>query len=144
MGAVGARVEIRKDIRAFLEEERFGVLGTVNATGSPQLSVMWYELRGDTIMMNTLRGRKKDRNLLRDPRASLCVEDGFRYVTLDGAIEFVDDPATAQADIAALARRYHGQETGDAMARDDFAPQERVTLLLHVDRVDVHGFDGEE
>jgi PPOX class probable F420-dependent enzyme len=136
-------VGIRDDVREFLQEERFGVLGTVNANGSPQLSVMWYELRGDTIMMNTLRGRKKDSNLLRDPRASLCVEDEFRYVTLDGAIEMVDDPATAQADIVALARRYHGQEAGDAMARDFFAPQERVTLLLHVDRVDVHGFDGE-
>jgi PPOX class probable F420-dependent enzyme len=137
-------VEIRKDVRAFLQEVRFGVLGTVNANGSPQLSVMWYEPRGDTIVMNTLRGRRKDSNLLRNPRASLCVEDEFRYVTLDGAIEMVDDPATAQADIAALARRYHGQETGDAMARHDFGSQERVTLLLHVDHVDAHGFDGEE
>lgn len=137
-------MEMRNDVREFLEEVRFGVLATVNANNSPQQTVMWYELRGDTIMMNTLRGRKKDRNLLREPRASLCVEDGFRYVTLDGAIEIVDDPATGQADIAALARRYHGQEKGDAMARDDFSPQERVTLLLHIDRIDVHGFDGEE
>jgi hypothetical protein len=30
------------------------------------------------------------------------------------------------------------------MAREVFAPQERITLLLHVDRVDIHGFDGEE
>ena len=30
------------------------------------------------------------------------------------------------------------------MAREVFAPQERMTLLLHVDRADVHGFDGEE
>jgi len=137
-------LELRDDVRAFLEEPRFGVLGTVNANGSPQQTVMWYELRGDTIMMNTLRGRKKDRNLLRDPRASLCVEDGFRYVTLAGAIAMVEDQATAQADIAALARRYHGAEEGDRQARDVFGPQERVTLLLSIDRVDVHGFDGEE
>ena len=131
-------------MRAFLEEPRFGVLATVNDDGSPQQTVMWYELRGDTMMMNTKRGRKKDRNLLRDPRASLCVEDGFRYVTLEGTIEMVEDPASAQADIAALARRYHDPEEGERMAREVFAPQERVTLLLHVDRVDVHGFDGEE
>jgi len=137
-------LELRDDVRAFLEEPRFGVLGTVNADGSPQQTVMWYELRGNTVMMNTLRGRKKDRNLLRDPRASLCVEDGFRYVTVEGSIEMVEDRDTAQADIADLARRYHGSEEGERMARDVFGPQERVTLLLTIDRVDVHGFDGEE
>jgi len=137
-------VELREDVRSFLGEERFGVLATVNENGSAQQTVMWYELRGDTVVMNTKRGRKKDRNLVRDPRASLCIEDGFRYVTLEGAIETVDDPAIAQADIAALARRYHDSATADAMARDVFAPQERVTLLLRIDRVDVHGFDGEE
>ncbi|MDQ3226931.1 MAG: PPOX class F420-dependent oxidoreductase [Chloroflexota bacterium] len=137
-------MELRDDVRAFLEEDRFGVLATVNETGSAQQTVMWYELRGDLIVMNTKRGRKKDRNLLRDPRASLCIEDRFRYVTLDGVIETIDDPAIAQADIAALARRYHSAEEAERMARDVFAPQERVTLVLRVDRVDVHGFDGEE
>ncbi len=137
-------MELRDDVRAFLEEDRFGVLATVNETGSPQQTVMWYELRGDRVIMNTRRGRKKDRNLQRDSRASLCIEDRFRYVTLDGVIETNDDPAVAQADIAALARRYHDADEAARMARDVFAPQERVTLVLHVDRVDVHGFDGEE
>lgn len=137
-------MELRDDVRAFLDEPRFGVLGTVNANGSPQQTVMWYELRGDTVMMNTLRGRKKDRNLLRDPRASLCVEDGFRYVTVEGSIEMVEDRDTAQADIAALARRYDGSEEGERMARDVFGPQERISLVLTIDRVDMHGFDGEE
>ncbi len=137
-------MQLSDDVRTFLEEARFAVLATVNANGSPQQTVMWYELRGDTIVMNTRRGRKKDRNLIRDPRASLCIEDGFRYVTLEGTIEMVDDPATAQADIAALARRYHDAAKAEQMAREVFAPQERVTLLLHVERADVHGFDGEE
>jgi len=137
-------VRLREDVRTFLEEARFAVLATVNANGSPQQTVMWYELRGDTIVMNTRRGRKKDRNLIRDPRVSLCIEDGFRYVTLEGSIEMVDDPATGQADIAALARRYHNAAKAEQMVRDEFAFQERVTLLLHVERADVHGFDGEE
>jgi PPOX class probable F420-dependent enzyme len=137
-------VQLRDDVRTFLEEPRFAVLATVNANGSPQQTVMWYEPRGDTIVMNTRRGRKKDRNLIRDARASVCIEDGFRYVTLEGVIEMVEDPTIAQADIAALARRYHDPVSAEEMARDVFAPQERVTLLLHVDRADVHGFDGEE
>jgi PPOX class probable F420-dependent enzyme len=135
---------MRDDVRAFLEEPRFGVLGTVNADGSPQQTVMWYELRGDTVMMNTKRGRQKDRNLLRDARASLCVEDGFRYVTLDGTIAMVDDQEVAQADIAALARRYHDADEAERMAREVFGPQERITLLLSIEGADIHGFDGED
>ena len=137
-------MELRDDVRAFLDEPRFGVLGTVNGDGSPQQTVMWYALRGGTVMMNTRRGRKKARNLLRDARASLCIEDGFRYVTLDGTIRMVEDQDVAQADIAALARRYHDADEAERMARDVFAPQERISLLLSFDRVDVHGFDGEE
>ena len=137
------QLQLRDDVRAFLEEPRFGVLATVNADGSPQQTVMWYELRGDTIIMNTRRGRKKDRNLIRDRRASLCIEDGTRYVTLEGLIEILDDPATGQADIAALARRYDDPDTAEKMVREVFASQERVTLVLHPDRADVHGFDGE-
>jgi PPOX class probable F420-dependent enzyme len=140
----GVFVQLSEDVRTFLEEARFAVLGTVNANGSPQQTVMWYELRGATIVMNTRRGRKKDRNLIRDPRVSLCIEDGFRYVTLEGTIELVDDPATGQTDIAALARRYHNAAKAEQMVREEFAFQERVTLLLHVERADVHGFDGEE
>jgi PPOX class probable F420-dependent enzyme len=135
-------VLLRNDVEAFLAEVRFGVLATINADGTPQQTVMWYEPRGETVMMNTLRGRRKDDNLLRDPRASLCVEAGQRYVTLAGTIEIVDDPAVGQADIAALARRYEG-DTAAEMVRTTFAKQERVSLLLHVERVDAHGFDEE-
>src|SRR5829696_8089682 len=141
---VFVHLQLSEDVRTFLEEVRFAVLASVNANGSPQQTVMWYDLRGDTIVMNTKRGRRKDRNLLRDPRASLCVEDGFRYLTLEGVIEFVEDPVTAQADIAALARRYHDAEEAERMAREVFAPQERVSLLLRIERADMHGFDGEE
>lgn len=134
---------LREDVRSFLNEIRFGVLGTVNVNGSPQQTVMWYEVRGDTIMMNTLRGRRKDRNLLRDPRASLCVEDGQRYVTLEGTIEMIEARETAQADIKALAIRYEGSAAWDRMGRDVFGPQERISLILQITNVDVHGFDGE-
>jgi PPOX class probable F420-dependent enzyme len=137
-------LELRGDVRRFLEEKRFGVLATTNEDGSPQQTVMWYEPRGDAIMMNTLRGRKKDRNLLRDPRASLCVAEDYRYVTVVGTITMDDDPAVGQADIAALARRYLGSERAAEQVQEIYAHQERVTLYLSIDRVDVHGFDDEE
>jgi PPOX class probable F420-dependent enzyme len=137
-------VELRSDVRAFVDEPRFGVLATINSDGSPQQTVMWYQFRGDTVMMNTKRGRKKDRNLLRDGRASLCIEDGQRYVTLDGTIAMFESQEIAQADIAALARRYHDPEEAERMILADFKPQERVSLILNVSRIEAHGFDGEE
>jgi PPOX class probable F420-dependent enzyme len=136
--------ELADNVRAYLEETRLAVFGTTNANGTPHLTGLWYELRGDTIVMNTKRGRQKDRNLHRDPRASLCVEEGYRYVTLTGTISINDDQVVAQADIAALARRYHGPEKGDEMARDEFSRQERVTLTLQIERVETHGLSGEE
>lgn len=137
-------MELRDDVRAFLQEERFAVLGTINESGSPQQTVMWYEVRGDTIVMNTKRGRRKDRNLLRDHRASICVEDGYRYVTIEGTIEPNDNQGIAQADIAALALRYHGPEEAAELVRATFSTQERVSLILRISRIEVHGFDGEE
>ena len=138
------RVALDDAVRRFLEEKRFAVLATVNPDGSAQQTVMWYELRGDHVMMNTARGRKKDRNLLRDRRVSICVEDGYRFVTIAGVVELIEDQATAQADIKALAERYDGPAKAEAMARDRFRQQERITLLLPIERVVSHGFGDDE
>ena len=61
------------EIREFLNEKRFAVLATINPDGSPQQTVMWYELRGETIVMNTTLSRVKGRNLQQDPRIIVSV-----------------------------------------------------------------------
>ena len=122
-------------VRDFLNEKRFAVLATINPDGSPQQTVMWYELRGDTIVMNTTLSRVKGKNLMRDPRISVCFEDGYTFVTISGAAELHDDQETAQADIRALAIRYHGEEQGDQQAREVFAKQERVSIYLPITHV---------
>jgi PPOX class probable F420-dependent enzyme len=135
---------LSEQVRRFLEAPRFGVLATINPDGSPQQTVIWYLLRGDEVLMNTKRGRQKDRNLAHDDRASLCVEDDYRYVAINGTIALDDDPRAGQRDIEALAVRYHGPERAAAMMRDQFSKEARVTLRLSIDRVDVHGFDENE
>lgn len=122
-------------VRAFLDEKRFAVLATLNDDGTPQLTVMWYELRGDTIMMNTRLSRVKGKNLQRDPRISVCVEDGERFVTIAGTARLDADPATAQADIRALAIRYDGEEEGVREAEETFSRQDRVSIYLPVTKV---------
>ena len=130
-------------LRAFLDEPRFAVVATVNPDGSPQQTVLWYELIGGGILMNTAKGRVKDRNLRLDPRVSFCLEDGYRYLTITGTATLVEDQPTAQEDIRRLAVRYHGEERGNAMGRDQFARQERVTIRMSIGRVDAHGFEAD-
>lgn len=126
-------------VRAFLAEPRFAVLATINRDGSPQQTVMWYDLEGDAILMNTAEGRIKADNLRRDPRVSICVEDGYRYVTITGRACLIEDQERAQADIARLAIRYHGAERARSIA-EQFRGQHRITILVPIERVSAHGF----
>ncbi|MGH2515663.1 MAG: PPOX class F420-dependent oxidoreductase [Ktedonobacterales bacterium] len=133
--------ELSEEARRFLAHPNFAVLATINADGTPQQTVLWYEIQGEGVMMNTAAGRLKDRNLRRDPRASLCVTADGQGVTLRGRIELIDDQATAQADIHRLAVRYDGPEAADRQSRDQFGKEHRVTLRLKVEGVVLQGFD---
>lgn len=117
--------------RKFLDEVRYAVVATINPDGTPQQTVLWYELQGDTILMNTARGRLKDDNLLRDPRLSFCVEDEYRYLTIKGVATLDDNQEHAQADIARLAARYRGPNAGGS----GFRNEHRVTIRLSIDHV---------
>lgn len=132
------------NIRTFLEEDRrFAILATIDPDGTPQQSVIWYEVAGDEIVMNTKRGRKKERNLRRNPTASICVEDGYRYVTLRGETTLVDDPATTQADIERIAIRYDGKERARKHMSEQFSHEERVTIHFSISSVTSQGHFGE-
>ena len=126
-------------MRAFLEEKRFAVLATINANGTPQLTVMWYLLEGDEIVFNTKRGRQKERNLTRDPRVSFVVEDGYRFVRVTGRAIEVPDPETGHRDIHRLAVRYQG-EAAAAEAMERFRREARVTYRLPIADVYAGGF----
>lgn len=126
---------LSKRARAFLNEKRFAVLATINRDGTPQLTTMWYLLEGDTLVMNTKAGRVKDRNMKRDPRIAVCIEDGYNYVTISGSVEMIDDPEIAQRDIYRLATRYHGEEKAKRQVAEKFSKESRVTLHLKCEHV---------
>ncbi len=90
-------VELSEKARAYLQELRFAVLATINQDGTPQLTTMWYLLEDEgSILMNTKVGRAKERNMRRDPRISICIEDGYDFLTINGTVEMIDDPEIAQ------------------------------------------------
>jgi len=132
---------LQDNVRAFLQERRFGVLATINEDGSAQQTVMWYDVDGDDILMNTRARRVKDGNLRRDGRASLCVADGYTFVTLEGIVELDDDQATAQADIRRLAIRYDGEESGNRQSDESFSKQRLITIHLKVNNVIAHDLE---
>ena len=126
---------LSENARAFLQEQRFAVLATLNKDGSPQLTTMWYLLEGDTIMMNTKEGRIKDLNMKRDPRIAICVEDGYNFVTISGTVTMNYDQETAHQDIYRLAARYHGEEKAKRQLEEKFSKEQRITLRLQCEKV---------
>lgn len=130
--------------REFLERPgTFATLATVEPDGAPWQAVVWFELRGDAVLVNSAVGRHWPSNLLRDPRFSFAVERGYRWVGLRGLSEALNDPDAAQDEIAAMARRYYADdpETAERLIRDRFRRQERISFLLHPDAITEHPDD---
>ena len=133
MGAVSC--PLPDEVRAFLDAPRFAVLATLRADGSPHLTVVWYGLRGDEVIVNTTVPRSKARNLARDPRVSLLVGEMARYVRLEGEARVVATGAAALRDIHDLAVRYDGEEAAERQTRTLWSTQERVTYAIAVRRI---------
>ncbi len=115
---------------------RHAVVVTLDPDGRPRQVLVWYRLDDDTIVLNSLVGRRWPTNLLRDPRLSLTVSDGHDWVSVDGTAEPVEDQATAQADIAAMARAYESpREARVSIAR--FEAQRRISFRVVPERTHI-------
>jgi len=126
---------LTESVRGFLHAPRFITVGTIDPDGSPRQAVLWYRLDGDDIVLNSAVGRRWPANLERDPRISLSVmddADGYRWVGLTGQATVVPDQATAQADIAEMARRYHADDPAKAerLIRNQFERQRRISFRV--------------
>ncbi len=130
--------ELADNVRAYLQEVRLAVFGSTNRDGTPHLTGLWYELRDNTVILNTTTKSKKVRNLRRDPRASVCVIDMNppRHVTIDGTVTFDEDHVLD--DLVSLASRYTGAEAGSKMA-ENIAKVPHITLKLSIDSVRTFG-----
>lgn len=85
---------LSESAREVLDGPHFAVLATSNADGRPQSSVIFVKRDGDAVVFSTIKGRRKTRNMARDPRVSLLVVDKAkgRYVEIRGSVEIDDDP----------------------------------------------------
>lgn len=127
-----ATTSLPDHVRRFLSEPRYAVVATIDADGAPRQAVIWFLLDGDTIVVNSLHGRRWPTNLLRDPRVSIAVTDSNEesWVGLTGTVEVVDEQEQAQADIAAMARRYNADSAAAEESIATFRTQRRVSFRL--------------
>lgn len=114
--------------RALLDERHYAVIATLNADGSIQQTVVWYLLDGDVIRFSVGDQSVKARNLRRTPTISITIEDGIRYLSLQGeAIVEPSDPALRLR----LAQRYLGPERAQQwLTRRPDAPRASVRVAI--------------
>ncbi|HXI15856.1 MAG TPA: PPOX class F420-dependent oxidoreductase [Chloroflexota bacterium] len=132
---------IPENVRAFLEEPHYVVMATINASGTPQLTVMWYALHAteDVVLLNGSRRLLKVKNLRRDPRMALCVEDGTRYVTLEGTAELIEDRVEQEWEVNDhIAPRYIGQRLG-SQRWEVIKKSDRMGIRMRIEKVHARG-----
>lgn len=101
--------EIPEGARKLLGAPVHLVITTINPDGGPQSSVVWSTLDGDDVLVSTIRGRRKCRNLERDPRVSLLAyhpDDPYSYVEIRGSVTLEETGGDELIDT--LSRAYTG------------------------------------
>ncbi|MEW1777742.1 PPOX class F420-dependent oxidoreductase [Streptomyces sp. NPDC086777] len=132
--------------RAFVSYgTRTGKLSTVNADGSPHVAPVWFLLDGDELVFNTGKDTVKGRNLARDGRVALCVDDDrppFHFVVLNGRARLSEDLGELRDSATRIAARYMGAERAEEFGARNGVPGEllvRVTVEKVVALKDLTG-----
>jgi PPOX class probable F420-dependent enzyme len=98
--------------RDLFDKKAFAHIATIGADGAPQVTPVWIDFDGTHVRFNTARGRVKTRNLERNPRVALSVQDPdnpYRYLQVRGRVTEMTEKG-ADAHIDALAKKYTGQD----------------------------------
>lgn len=89
----------------------FAYLATLMPDGSPQLTPLWFNTDGEHILVNSSKGRIKDRNMRRDPRVAVVIadpKDPYRFVQVRGRVQDITEEGGLE-HINALSLKYHGK-----------------------------------
>ncbi|MBI2115931.1 MAG: PPOX class F420-dependent oxidoreductase [candidate division NC10 bacterium] len=103
---------IPETFRDLLTKKAFAHLGTIMPDGSPQVTPVWFDFDGSHVRVNSAKGRVKDKNMRRNGRVALAIQDPdnpYRYLAVRGRVEEVTE-AGADAHIDSLAKKYLGQD----------------------------------
>lgn len=95
----------------YLSGTDFAILVTMNPDGSPQATITWVDAAEGHVLINTARGRVKDRNVRADPRVALTVlrdGDAYDWISVYGTVVDIEVSERAERHIDELSHRYDG------------------------------------
>jgi PPOX class probable F420-dependent enzyme len=101
---------IPEKYKDLFEKKAFANLATLNADGTPQVTPVWVDFDGDYVLVNSARGRKKDKNMERNRAVALSIQDPdnpYRYVEVRGHVEEITEEGADQ-HIDKMAKKYMG------------------------------------
>lgn len=134
-------------IRAFLDKPHFAVVATLTSDGMPHQTVVWYMRDGDDIIFSVPYDSMKHKHLKHDNRISLCMEEGFSYVTIMGKAELEENPQKARDEYGQLGARYRGAMTTPPPTRPpsgktaDLLSRERVGVRVKISKIISQGVE---
>lgn len=100
-------IALPEPVKKILESKAYGHVITRNANGSPQVTMVWVDVDGDEVLFNTNTDRVKARNLTRDSRITISVQDRENpqsYVLIHGQATITEEGALDHAN--KLAKRF--------------------------------------
>ena len=115
----------------------FASLATLNPDGSPQVTPVWVDFDGSTILVNTAKGRVKHRNLQRNPNVALSIADPgnpYRYLGIQGRVVEMTEKG-GDAHIDKMAKKYLGKDSYPFRK----AGEVRIVVKIEPDKVHTNG-----
>jgi len=101
---------IPEKYRDLFDKKAFAHLATLNSDGTPQVTPVWVDYDGTYIVVNSARGRRKDKNMERNRAVALSLQDPdnpYRYLEVRGRVEEITEDGADQ-HIDKMAKKYMG------------------------------------
>jgi PPOX class probable F420-dependent enzyme len=130
-------VNLPNDLIALLRQPSTCYLATTMPDGSPQLTQTWVDTDGDHVIINTVHGFQKARNIERDPRVAVSVSDPAnpsRYYAVRGRVVNATTEGGIE-HIEVLSQRYLGGPYPWFGGHD----QKRLILSIKADKIHTMG-----
>ncbi|HEV8640435.1 MAG TPA: PPOX class F420-dependent oxidoreductase [Methylomirabilota bacterium] len=125
-----------QSVKKILQDKTYGHVVTRNADGTPQVTMVWMDVEGDEVLFNTADGRLKPKNLRRDPRVIVSVQDRNdpqSHMVLRGKASVTE--AGADQHIDKLAKRFLGADKYPFRRPGE----KRLIVRIKVDRIGGYG-----